>query len=130
MELLYLMNVPIESCFHWHLCYYVSGVQITDGLIIVWYRFPEGYKHYENIIIPLVHNRIQAEFTDLQEIFWEYGVKVAVGSPTRVRYVPGLEHMSSEVKKIALERCKGRYEEEIIKYSEEIRLLESFRFLG
>lgn len=129
LELLDFMNVPIKSSFHWHLCYYVSGVQITDGLIMVWYRFPEGCEHYRNIIIPFVHNKIDAEFTELQQVFWEYGVKVEVGNKTSVRYVLGLERMSPEVKNIALERCKGRYEEEIIKYSEEIRLLESFRSL-
>ena len=50
-----------------------------------------------------------------------------VGKQMRVQYVPGLERMSSEVKEIALDRCQGRHEEEIIKRSEEIRFLDSFR---
>jgi len=127
LELLDLMNVPTKSSFFWYLCYYVSGVRIQDGFITVSYRFPAGCEHYPNIIIPLVHSKIEDEFADLREILWQGGIRVVVGNPTRVRYIQGFEHMPDEVQEFALEQCRSGHEQNIIQHSEEIRFLDSFR---
>jgi hypothetical protein len=118
MGLLCLMDIPIDSCFCWYLCYYVSGVQIMDGRIMISYRFPESCEHYENIVRPLVHNKIRDELAELQEIFWEYGVKVMLGGPRHPRYVPRLRRMSPEVENRTTEE-RRKYDREINRLTEE-----------
>jgi len=126
MESLYFMDVPDVSRLHWHFCYYVSGVEIEDGLVTIWYRFPQESTGYPRIIRPLVNHRVQTELRQLQPILWTHGVKITTEPRDEMQFMPGLELMSSQVEQLARDQCRGRYEDEIVQYSEEIRLLDSF----
>ncbi|MHC4619262.1 MAG: HD domain-containing protein [Planctomycetota bacterium] len=126
MENLPLMKIRTLSRFHWYVCYYVSAVRIEGGLVQVSYRFPEGCEHYEQIIMPLVERKIQAEYDGLSRILWNHGVKVTIGEPAPTRYVEGLEPMPSEVESIARGKCRQGYQSEIAKYSERVLYLDSF----
>jgi hypothetical protein len=79
LEQMKLLDLPIESQFHWWKCHYVSGVSIIDEYIRVSYRFPQDRSDYEGLIVPLVEEEICAKHAALEEIFRENGIKVALG---------------------------------------------------
>ncbi len=122
MQQLSLMDISAESEFHWCLCYYVSGVQIQNGLITVYYQFPEECNNYRKIIEPFVTGKIEEEFPALQRILWEGGCKVTMNDRCEVRAIPGLRCMSSDVLEFALRKRKEMatkkidYQREDIKY--------------
>jgi hypothetical protein len=126
MQQLSLTNITAESEFHWHLCNYVSGVQIANGLITVHYRFPERCEEsYARIVVPLVRGKIQEEFPILQKILWEHGCKVQMSDEYEMRSVPGLECMSPEVIELALAKRKEKHTKEIVHHKEEIEFCDS-----
>jgi len=124
MERLKLKRIHPQSLFHWFKCYYVSGVQIVNEYVTVWYQFPEGCKDYERLIIPLVDGKIKAAFAELEGILRQYGVRVAVGR-SRVRYDPTLKPMPPEVEAFAREQSVGLHMERIRREMEEVAFIKS-----
>jgi len=113
MDMLKLMQVSSDSRLHWHLCDYVSAVQIENEYITICYRFPRGYDHYARFVKPLVDRKIRAEFKELEDIFRRNGVKAAISQRADVRYFDRLTPLSSEVEEAAKEQL-ARLDQEVI----------------
>lgn len=107
LELMKVMNPPVESQFHWWKCHYVSGVSIVDETIRIVYRLPEGRPEYEGLIVPLVEADIRACLAELEDIFRAHAVKVALAR-SQVRWMRALGEMSEEVCKFAsMQVCRS-----------------------
>lgn len=120
MHRLNLMEVPTESQLHWYKCYYVSGVKIQNGYVIVHYRFPQAdqCRHYERIITKLVHPKLEATCAQLRAIFREYGFQITIDDP-HIRKIPTLIPMPPEVEALAREECETWYDHEITRLRQE-----------
>jgi hypothetical protein len=107
-----LLALPVESQLHWWRCHYVGGVSIVDGYIRVGYRFPQDRPDYQDLIVPLVETEIRAKLTDLEEIFWTHGVKVALGAP-QVRLMRLVQPLPCEVEALARRWLEGSLEKSL-----------------
>lgn len=104
MENLLVKRVPHESQYHWHRCYYVSGVAIEDEFIQIGYRLPQGLG-YEDLIIPLVEDEIRRELSKSEVILRRSGAKIGLGD-SGIRYVPYLRPMPDAVLNHAREELR------------------------
>jgi hypothetical protein len=100
LELLKLMAPPVESQLHWWKCHYVSGVSIVNETIRIAYRFPRARSDYVKLIIPLVETEVREKLEELEEIFRDHAVKVALGKP-QVRMMRTVRELPPEVEKLA-----------------------------
>jgi hypothetical protein len=80
LEKLKLTALDAKTGFHWYKCHYISGVRVADEYIKIHYRFPDD--NYGNWLPTLVEDQIRKQFLDLQDIFREAGIRMAIG-PTK-----------------------------------------------
>ncbi|MBC8450383.1 MAG: HD domain-containing protein, partial [Chloroflexi bacterium] len=106
LELMKLLDLPLESQLHWWRCHYVSGVSIVDEYIRIAYRLPQERPDYEQLIVPLVETDIRREMADLEEIFRANAVKVALGKP-QVRFMRAVQPLPPQVEVLAREWVAG-----------------------
>ena len=111
MENLKLAEIPIESRYHWHRCYYVVGVSVVNELIQIWFRLPQG-RGYEHILVSPVLREIDDELTRLASILRLYGAKLALGDP-QIRYSELVGEMPPEVLRYAQQVLEESAEERI-----------------
>ncbi len=102
LEQIKLMNLPVESQLHWWKCHYVSGVSIVDEYIRIAYRLPKNRPDYEQIIKFLVEKEIREKLADLEPIFRENLVKVALGTSS-VRLMRLVQPLPEAVEQLARE---------------------------
>ena len=120
-----IMNIPVESVFHWYLCYYVAGVSIKNGSIKISYQFPEDCKNYKEIVEPLIRGKIQEEYTLLETILWDYKCMVRMDNNYDMRLIPGLYRMSTEVIDVAREKNKKKHTEKILQHKKKIKYFDT-----
>lgn len=99
LELMKVMNPPLESQLHWWKCHYVSGVSIVDETIQITYRFPHSHPDYEGVIVPLVETEVRQKLADLEEILRAHAVKVALGR-SQVRLMRAVNPMSEALEEL------------------------------
>ncbi len=90
-----LLRIPVDSQLHWWRCHYVSGVEITDELVRISYRFPPNCD-YEKLLAPQVENEIITKLNELKPIFRRNLLKIDIG-PRLVRVVRNLKHLPPDV---------------------------------
>jgi hypothetical protein len=100
LDLLKLTNLPLESCLHWYLCYYVSGVMIKDEYVRIAYQLPETRSDYADLIVPLVERDVRAELDRLEKILRAHRVKPAIGS-SQVRSMRTVDALPPELEDYA-----------------------------
>ena len=120
LELMKLLDLPLESQLHWWRCHYVSGVSIVDEYIRIAYRLPQERPDYEQLIVPLVETDIRREMADLEEILRAHAVKVALGKP-QVRLMRAVQPLPPEVESLAREWVAGGKKQEAGGRKEEAR---------
>ncbi len=107
LEQIKLMNLPVESQLHWCKCHYVSGVSIVDETIQITYRLPRDRPDYEQLIVPLVERDIRQKLADLEPIFRQHSVKVAMGESS-VRPMRLVQPLPQAVEQLAREMVEGK----------------------
>ncbi len=120
MDRLKLMKAPFDSYLHWYLCHYVEAVQIENEYITIWYRFPEGHSHYEQLIEPLVERKIREACEQLEDVFRRSGVKPAINRHSEKKYSRLIEPLPHEVEDIARAKYNRWHQDEIERHTREM----------
>ena len=78
MEVLNIIDIPIESKFYWWSHHYVQSISIDQGHIKLFFWFPEEYKNNDIVEIFKTKRKesLREQFLEVYDIFENYGVRL------------------------------------------------------
>ena len=92
------INIPLRSKVHWWKHCYVSGVEIVDGRITIYYSLPKAYEDRPEafMLTQLIEMPIQKRYNPIAQFLWDEGVKTILGE-SRKQYLRRKQQMPREI---------------------------------
>lgn len=78
INILKLIDIPVESKFHWWAHHYVQSIYIENGIITIIFRFPKEYQEGEliKVLRDEIYDSAKTQFIEVYDIFFSYGLRL------------------------------------------------------
>ena len=78
MNVLKIYDIPLDSKFYWWAHYYVSSIDVKEGKIKVYFRFPEEYKETREAgaFRQYTIQSIRKHLSEVYNILYRYGIRL------------------------------------------------------
>jgi len=80
IKILELIEIPTKSKYHWWKHIYVNGVMISEGIINIYFSFPEAYKNNNQHLVEVLKNdvsgAIKERYKEVYDTFFKYNIHI------------------------------------------------------